>query len=255
MALPVIKSPLLEKINHGFFTRQGGCSTGLYSSLNCGLSSDDDCDHIVQNRTAIINQVAGRKLTLCGLAQVHSNIVHHVDKPWQDTALPQGDAMVTRNPDIVLAILTADCAPVLFADRQSGIIGAAHAGWKGASLGIVENTIAAMCILGAQRSNIIAAIGPCIAQVSYEVGADFFKTLTENSPQYEQFFIPGERPDHLLFNLENFVKRKLLESEISQIDKSGLDTYSLEDRFFSYRRTTHTKEKDYGRQISVITLG
>jgi len=254
METPALKSPILKNIPHGFYSRQGGCSEGLYTSLNCGLSSQDNPVHILQNREIVRQQMGGGALKLCGLKQIHSNIVHKLDKPWNNDNMPEGDAMVSQNPDVILAILTADCAPVLLADPQAGIIGAAHAGWKGAHLGIIENSIKAMCLIGAKRHNIRAAIGPCIHQQSYEVGPEFFSRLSAEHKDYQNFFQPSDQENHHLFDLESFVENKLLKSEVSQIDKIGQDTYRQDSRFFSYRRSTHNHEKDYGRQISVISL-
>ncbi len=246
------RSSLLShsNIRHGFFTRKGGCSTGIYASLNCGPGSDDKPENINKNRQTILSKFAPHATRLCGLYQIHSNIVHSLDTPWDDDRIPKGDAMVTRKKNIALGILTADCAPVLFADPANGVIGAAHAGWKGALNGILENTAHMMCREGADISKITAVVGPCIAQENYEVGPEFL----ENFPDYNQYFIPSREKDHYLFDLKAFCLNKLEKTGIGYIEMLPHDTYGDSDNFFSYRRTTHRHEKDYGRQISTIML-
>ncbi|MCI5049498.1 MAG: peptidoglycan editing factor PgeF [Rickettsiales bacterium] len=235
---------------HGFFTRAGGVSEGIYASLNCGSGSDDNPEHVKENQQRIVSALGGE--ALCRCYQVHSAVVETVEAPWD--ALPKADAMVTNKPNIVLGILTADCAPVLFADHKAGVVGAAHAGWKGAIGGVLENTITAMEALGAKRESIAAAIGPCIAQGSYEVGAEFYAQFVEQSSLYGTFFKESEKADHFLFDLEGFVGHRLAQSGLQNVDALGIDTYSDEQRFFSYRRKTHRDEPDYGRQLSAIML-
>ncbi len=247
----MIRNPLLQhsNIRHGFFTRKGGCSSGIYTSLNCGPGSDDNPENVKKNRHTILAELGSQGATLCGLHQIHSNIVHYMDTPWVDE-LPKGDAVVTRQKNIALGILTADCAPVLFADPENGVIGAAHAGWKGALTGILENTIQIMCQKGAKIPNIIATIGPCIAQKNYEVGPEFLEKFAE----HQHFFIKSTKKDHYLFDLKGFVTYRLEESGLDKITALPQDTYSDEDILFSYRRATHQGEKDYGRQISTIMI-
>lgn len=251
-----LTSPLLQSpdIRHGFFTRKDGHSSGLYASLNCGPGSDDSPDDVTKNRQAVLSSLDPRALKLCGLYQIHSNIVHYLDVPWQQNSLPKGDAIVTRQKNIALGILTADCAPVLFSDPENGIIGAAHAGWKGALTGILENTVHMMCQQGAEISNIAVAIGPCIAQENYEVGAEFLKHFTDQNPDHQRFFRDSPNKNHYLFDLKGFSLHRLIDAGLDKITSLPHDTYADEEAFFSYRRATHRHEKDYGRQISAIML-
>ncbi len=232
-----------KHIYHGFFGRDGGVSSGLYNSLNCGTHSDDVAKNVIKNRTRCINYLCENS-TLAEIHQTHSNIIHIIDK---DLDIVDADGVVTKRNNIALSIVTADCAPVLLADPISNVIGAAHAGWQGARTGVLENTITAMCNLGATRNDIIAAVGPCISQESYEVGEDFYGKFDE-----KKYFKDGEKKHHYLFDLESFVVSKLKTAAIGQIDRLKIDTYKSENGFFSYRRTTHLKENDYGRQISII---
>ena len=252
----MIQASLLEKpgLRHAFFTRQGGVSQGLYASLNCGPGSDDDPDHVAQNRVLAAEQMRVTKDNLCTLYQVHGKDVVFVTKPWPDNIRPQADAMVTQTPGLALGILTADCAPVLLADPIAGCIGAAHAGWQGAINGVIDSTVRAMEELGARATAIQAAIGPTIQQDSYEVGSDFHTRVTAQDPTHEQFFIPGARPDHFQFDLSGFVEAALRRAGVRDIEKMNRDTYREEEAFFSYRRTTHRREADYGRQLSAIAL-
>ncbi len=250
-----IKSPLLndiQNISHGFFTRQGGCSTGLYKSLNCGPGSDDKPKNVERNRQNICASLGGENVRLCGLYQIHSNIVHFLDNVSGDYILPKGDALVTKQRNIALGILTADCAPVLLADPINNIIGAAHAGWKGALTGILENTVKVMCDNGATLENIQAAIGPCISQENYEVGPEFLSNFMAHNAKYKSYFINSPKKNHHLFDLKGFAESRLKEMGIKSLDILPFDTYANADNFFSYRRTTHHNEQDYGRQISVI---
>jgi polyphenol oxidase len=252
MSVEVIRSQLLDAVPHGFLGRTGGVSQGVCAGLNVGLGSGDDREAIRENRALAVSAVApGRRLVT--VHQVHSPTAVAVHAPFPDDARPHADAMVTDCPGIVLGILTADCAPVLFADAETGIIGAAHAGWKGAVAGVVEETIAAMEKLGASRSRIRAAIGPAISRRSYEVDDGFFRNLTGKDPEFERFFGSG-REGHHQFDLEGFVAAMLAASGLTKVEALGLDTYSHPARFFSYRRSTHRGEPDYGRQISLIAL-
>lgn len=235
---------------HGFFTREGGVSEGIYTGLNCGPGSGDTPAHIAENRRRVAAHFGQSLGQLCTLYQIHSPEVVTVTEPF--TERPQADAMVTKTPGIVLGILTADCAPVLFADREAGVIGAAHAGWKGARYGVLENTIRAMEALGATRSTIAAVVGPCIAQQSYEVGSEFIVQFLTDDQQ--RFFAPSAKPGHFMFDLTGYVLETLRRANIHNTAAIGVDTYANEAQFFSYRRTTHRKEPDYGRQISAIHL-
>ena len=238
----------LPRIAHGFFGRTGGASTGLYASLNCGPGSRDDAAAVAKNRAGAIAAIApGAKLV--SLAQIHGADVHTVGPDWDFTTRPEGDGMVTTLPCVMLGILTADCAPILFADAEAGVIGAAHAGWKGAVAGVLENTIAAMERLGARPGHIAAAIGPTISQVNYEVGADLRARFDDG-----RFFAPSDRPGYFRFDLPGYVAQRLKQAGVGHVEDLGLCTYPLENGFFSYRRATHLSEPDYGREISAITL-
>jgi hypothetical protein len=236
---------------HGFLGRTGGVSGGIFASLNVGLGSADDRDAVLENRRRAAAALG--EVRLATLHQVHSAEVVHVTEPFADDARPAADALVTATPGLALGILTADCAPVLFADVEAGVVGAAHAGWKGALGGVLENTVAAMEALGADRSRIAAAIGPCIARRSYEVDAAFHARFTATDPAYDAFFTPG-REGRFQFDLEGFCTARLA-AALTRIDALGEDTYAQPDRFFSYRRTTHAGEPDYGRQLSLIAVG
>jgi YfiH family protein len=242
----------LEGVRHGFLGRSGGVSEGICSGLNVGLGSGDDRSAIAENRRRAIDAVApGAKLVT--LHQVHSAEAIYVDSPYADEERPRADALVADRPGLALGILTADCAPVLLADREAGVIGAAHAGWKGALGGVVEATVAAMELRGARRDRIAAAVGPCIARRSYEVDEAFLRRFAEADPENERFFSLG-REGHHQFDLEGFVLSRLAASGLTRIEALGEDTYSQPERFFSYRRSTHRGEPDYGRQVSLIAL-
>jgi YfiH family protein len=240
----------LSGIAHGFFGRTGGVSTGIYDSLNCGPGSDDDPAAVARNREQVADHFHAELVTL---HQVHSATAVPVSVAWGD-ARPQADGMATRTPGIALGILTADCAPVLFADSQARVIGAAHAGWKGALGGIVESTLAAMEELGAARANIAAAIGPCIAQANYEVGAEFRDTFLKADAANAAFFIASDRAEHFRFDLEGYVRDRLRRAGLRDVKGLSADTYAREADFFSFRRATHRSEPNYGRQISAIVL-
>lgn len=252
MSVEVTKAPVLGSLPHGFLGRRGGMSEGVCSGLNVGLGSDDDPEAIRENRLRAVEAVApGAELAT--VHQVHSPIAIPVSHPFPDDARPQADAMVTDRPGLLLGILTADCTPVLFADEQAGVVGAAHAGWKGAVSGVVEATIVEMERLGASRDRIVAAVGPTIARKSYEVNDEFFRRFAEADAENERFF-SGAREGHHQFDLEGYVVSRLAASGLGRIEALGLDTYSNPDRFFSFRRATHAGEPDYGRQISLIGL-
>ena len=252
MRVEIIRSRLLETVPHGFLGRRGGVSQGICAGLNVGLGSKDDPEAVRANRRLAVEAVApGAQLVT--LHQVHSATAIPVTAPFPDDARPKADALVTDRPGLALGILTADCTPVLFADRDAGVIGAAHAGWKGALSGVVESTLAAMETLGASRANIVAAIGPTIARKSYEVDEDFLRRFLADDPAHERFFAAG-RPGHHQFDLEGFVVARLAAAGVTRVEALGLDTDSDPDRFYSFRRATHRGEPDYGRQISLIAL-
>ena len=250
--LEIIRARTLHPIPHGFFGRRGGLSTGIYAGLNVGLGSNDDPDLIQQNRVSATNAISPRGALLT-VHQIHSATAITAQTPWGDDARPQADALATDRPGLVLGILTADCAPVLMADTNAGVIGAAHAGWKGAISGITDATIAEMERLGADRTKIRAAIGPSIARASYEVSESFAVKFEDADPENERFFSPG-KPGHLHFDLEGYVAHKLATAGIENVEMLGIDTYEDADRFFSYRRSCHRGEQGYGRQISLIGL-
>jgi len=251
-----LTSPNLSapNIQHGFFTRKGGKSSGIYGSLNCGYGSGDDIDIVCANRTIVADMLGTDADSLCTAFQIHSNKVITLDRPWHWKDAPEADALVTKTPGIALGILSADCLPVLFADTKRNIIGAAHAGWKGAFSGIIEATIEAMEQLGAQKTDIAAAIGPGIAQKSYEVGAEFQERFVQASAVNNAYFIPSPRPSHFLFDLKAYAKDRLEKSGIAPINVLAQDTCLQEDTFFSFRRATLRGEPVYGRQISAIML-
>ena len=242
-------------ITHSFFTRGGGVSQGLYDSLNCGIGSDDDTVNVIENRATAAVHLSGRRDTpLLSCYQIHSDRVITVDSSWTDEDRPKADAMVTNQPNIILGILTADCAPVLFHDPTARVIGAAHAGWQGALGGVLENTIAMMEKLGAKRETILAAVGPSIGPKSYEVGDDFYAKFIQDNKNNAHYFWTGADAQHHQFNLPHFVKARLENSGLKKIWLSDLDTYAHESLFFSYRRSCHKNEADFGRQLSAIML-
>lgn len=240
-----LKSDVISA-KHGFFTRQGGVSTGDYASLNCGLGSGDDIEKVKQNRAIVASTLHCPEVIT--VKQTHSDVAAIINGPADHEA----DALVTDKFGLPLAILTADCTPVLFYDERAAVIGAAHAGWRGARFGIIGSTIRAMQNLGAE--NINAVIGPCIQQQSYEVNEDFFKVMLTEAQANNKFFIKGEKPAHYMFDLPGYVEHKLRKHGVEKIDNLKQDTLTQPDKFFSYRRTTHEGKKDYGRQISVICL-
>ena len=252
MGVEAVTASLLEGVPHGFLGRRGGVSEGICSSLNVGLGSGDDREAIRENRRRAVEAVVPGG-ALVTLHQVHSATAILVTEPFPDDARPKADALVTDRPGLLLGILTADCTPILFSDRSAGVVGAAHAGWKGAIGGVIGATVEAMERLGADRSRIVAAIGPTIASKSYEVDDGFFRRFVGEAPDNERFFADG-KPGHYQFDLEGFVVSRLAEAGLARIEALGLDTYSNPDRFFSYRRATHRGEPDYGRQISLIAL-
>ena len=254
--MPVIRANALttnSMIDHAFFTRQGGVSTGIYSSLNCGFGSGDKEENVSENRLRVSEKLGVVPPSLVSVYQVHGTNVVTVEESWDKHSAPRADGMVTRQAGLALGILTADCTPVLFADQNSGVIGACHAGWRGALDGIVESTISAMEMMGAARDRIVAAIGPCIAQKSYQVGLDFRDQFTNRDAQFSDYFI-DDNPAHLRFDLGGFVELMLNRGAIANFENVNIDNCAEIETLFSYRRTTLAGEKDYGRGISAITL-
>ena len=250
--IELLRAPALGDVPHGFAGRQGGVSTGVCAGLNVGLGSEDDRLAILRNR-ALARDALLPGATLVTVRQVHSPDVVTVTAPIAEDERPEADAMVTRTPGLILGILTADCVPVLFADREAGVIGAAHAGWKGAISGVTDRTIAAMEMLGATRAGIACAIGPCIGRASYEVTLDFAERFERDDADNARFFSAG-RAGHCQFDIAAYVASRLQAAGIGRISLLDEDTYSQADRFFSYRRSCHAQESDYGRQISMIAL-
>lgn len=250
MSLSPIRADSLDGVTHGFFTRQGGVSTGIYATLNGGQGSNDTTGAVDENRARIAAHLGVGRLV--SVHQVHSARAEVVNGPWNG-AKPQADAMVTASPGIGLAILTADCAPVLFADRDAGVVGAAHAGWKGALFGVLEATVSAMVGLGADRGRIAAAVGPTISQRAYEVGPEYVERFLDEEPEFGRFFAGGAG-DRAMFDLPGFCLHKLREAGVGSAEWTGHCTYSDEARFFSYRRTCHAGEADYGRLVAAITV-
>lgn len=252
-----ITAPSLSRlpgIRHGFFTRQGGVSEGLYASLNGGMGSRDDLANVQENRARMALDLGIAPEALVACWQVHSPTAVVLDKPWSREDAPQADAVVTASPGLGATVTVADCGPVLFADPLARVVGAAHAGWKGAFGGVLAATVARMEELGAVRSRMVAAIGPLIRQDSYEVGDDFIARFLEEDRAHARFFRAAERPGHALFDLPGFIAHRLNEAGVGTVEDLQLDTYSDEARFFSYRRATHRKEADYGRMVAAIAL-
>ncbi len=244
----------MNGVQHGFFTRAGGVSTGLYDSLNCGYGSSDALENVTENRIRAKSALGLDKADLLTCHQIHSAEVVLVDAPWTREAAPEADGMVTTRSGIVLGILTADCAPVLFADSENRVVAAAHAGWRGALSGITDRTITMMLSAGAERGKIVAAIGPAISQGSYEVSEALRDQFAAADPASVQLFKPGIKNDKFQFDLTAYVAARLEQAEISKISVSGRDTCSEDTCFFSYRRSVHRGEPDYGRALSVIAL-
>ncbi len=249
-AIDVLSSRTLAGVPHGFLGRRGGVSSSLYASLNVGLGSNDERAAVTENRRRACEAILpGAQLVT--LHQVHSAVVVTATTPWPDDARPHADGVVTDRQGLLLGILTADCVPVLFADIERGIVGAAHAGWKGALGGVTDNIITAMIGLGARHDSIVTAIGPCIGRASYEVSDDFAKVFEHADSANERFFTGGKAGHHY-FDIEAYVIHRLSGAGIVRIDPLGIDTYADKARFYSYRRTCHAREADYGRQISLI---
>jgi len=244
----------IAHIRHGFFGRQDGVSSGIYQSLNTAYSTQDDVENITENRRRISGHLGVKSLVNC--AQIHSALAVKVTEPWTQKDLPEGDAMFSRKTGIGLGIQTADCAPVLIADRTKPVIGAAHAGWGGAFKGITDTLITKMLESGAGESDLVVAIGPCIHQHSYETGPEFYQRFVEADIKNRKYFVETDKQDHVLFDLPLYIEDriKLHFPKIAHISISPHNTYVEENNFFSYRRATHRNDPDYGRQISVIAL-
>lgn len=251
MTLDIIQHPLLTGIEHGFFGRGGGASSGVFTGLNCGFGSSDQHDIVRINRARVADAMGLEADRLLGIHQVHSADAVVIDGPQAQP--PVADGMVTATKGIALGILTADCQPVLFADRTAGVIGAAHAGWKGALHGVLDATIAKMESLGARRAQIVAVIGPSISQPNYEVGPEFRTSFTEADPTYARFFLSGQA-DRSLFDLPAFGLHRLKQAGIRHAAWTGHCTYADPKRFYSYRRSVHLKQADYGRLIAAVRL-
>ena len=251
MTLEILTADCLAPLRHGFFTRKGGASSGVFEGLNCGLGSSDQAEVVKINRARVADAMQVAPDHLVTVYQVHSADVQHVDGPLAE--VPKADAMVTATKGVALAILTADCQPVLFADAGAGVIGAAHAGWRGALDGVLEATLDAMENLGARREQISAAIGPSISQAAYEVGPEFIEPFLDQDPGNSRFFASG-KDGHYQFDLTGYGVHRLRMAGVGHAEWTRHCTYSDPDRFFSYRRTTHAGEADYGRLISTIRL-
>lgn len=249
--IEILTSDALAPLSHGFFTRKGGASSGIFQGLNCGPGSSDLSEAVAINRARVAAAMDVPPTHLQTVHQVHSADVVTLTEPLADR--PRADAMVTATPGLALGILTADCQPVLFADRQAGVIGAAHAGWRGVKDGVLEATLAAMEALGADRARTTAVIGPCISQAAYEVGPEFLESFLDDDPEHARFFAGGTG-DRAMFDLPAFGLARLRAAGIGHAEWTRHCTYADEERFFSYRRTTHRGEADYGRLISVIRL-
>ncbi len=249
--LELITNDALAPLKHGFFTRKGGASSGIFSGLNCGRGSSDQSEIVTINRDRVATEMGVNSQNLVGVHQYHSADVITVTERIDHA--PKADALVTNVPGLALSILTADCQPVLFADTKANVIGAAHAGWKGAKDGILTNTVDAMVSLGATRENISAVIGPSISQSAYEVGPEFFESFMDMSPENGRFFVNGDG-DRYMFDLPAFGLYHLREAGVGHAEWTRHCTYADPDRFYSYRRSTHRKEADYGRLIAAIKL-
>ncbi len=252
----MIKAGVLSDIagvRHGFFTRQGGHSKGIYASLNTGLGANEDNAVILINRKIVADKLGATQVLTP--YQYHSTVVLPVDQAWDWQNPPRADGLVTDKKGLAIAVNTADCTPVIFADVTGGVVGVAHSGWKGTVGGVLEATVAAMVALGARAGNIVAAIGPTISQENYEVGPEFVEQFVGDNPDSKKFFVPSERDGHAMFNLPGCVQERLGRCGLKQIENLDLCTYGDEKNFYSYRRMTHRGEADYGRQMSGVCLG
>jgi YfiH family protein len=244
----------LPGIRHAFFTRDGGVSTGIYASLNGGVGSNDEPGHVAENRARMATSLGLSPEHLVTAYQTHSPDVAVIDSRWAPHQRPRADALVTKRPGLAIAVTTADCGPVLLADERACVVGAAHAGWRGAANGVLEATIAAMEDCGADRRRIVVALGPMIRQSSYEVGPEFVAAFQARDGENDRFFAPASRAGHALFDLASYIATRLAAAGIRHIEDLGFCTYSDPARFFSYRRSAHRRESDYGRHINAIAL-
>jgi YfiH family protein len=244
----------LDGIRHAFFTREGGVSGGIYASLNSGVGSNDDPDHVTENRARMARALGVDAERLITAFQIHSPHVVVADEPWSVETRPKADAIVTRTPGLAIGVSTADCGPLLFADPQARVIGAAHAGWRGAFSGVIEGTIAAMENLGAERSRISVALGPLIRQDNYEVSQSFVDEFLRADETHARFFAPATRDGHAMFDLPGFIASRLERSGVGSFEDVGICTYADPERFYSYRRSVHRSEPDYGRHVNAIVL-
>jgi len=240
-------------LRHAFFTREGGVSDGIYDSLNGGLGSRDNPANVAENRRRMAERLGVEPAHFLNVHQIHSPDVIVATGPWETPVRPKADAIVTRAEGLAIGVTTADCGPILFVDPKARVIGAAHAGWKGALTGILESTIDAMEKLGAERNSVVAAIGPLIRQPSYEVGKEFVERFIDADAENTLFFLPGERDGHAMFDLPGFIRMRLESAGVVMIDDLGVDTYA-DERCYSYRRSVHRKEPDYGRLVHAIAL-
>jgi YfiH family protein len=244
----------LPGIRHGFFTRAGGVSEGIYESLNAGIGSHDDPEKVATNRARMAAALEVAPERMLTPYQIHSAEVAIVDAPWSPAARPHADAVVTRTPGLAIGVSTADCGPVLFADAAARVIGAAHAGWRGALSGVLEQTIAAMEGCGARRAHLVAVLGPMISQPNYEVGPEFVARFEAADPANARFFAPSGRAGHALFDLPAYIAERLARAGITRIEDVGRCTYAAPELFFSFRRSTHRGESDYGRHVNALAL-
>jgi YfiH family protein len=244
----------VPRIRHAFFTRSGGVSQGVYASLNGGVGSNDAPDKVTENRARMATALGVSADRLLTPYQIHSPDVVVVDEPWTRENRPRADAIVTRMPRLAIGVSTADCGPLLLADSEAGVIGATHAGWRGALTGVIEATVAAMERLGADRRRITAALGPTIRQPNYEVGPEFVERFLTADRSNSRYFTPSQRSGHAMFDLTGYIAERVQHAGIEQFEDLGLCTYAEPDRFFSYRRTTRSGEPDYGRHINAIAL-
>jgi polyphenol oxidase len=244
----------LHGIRHGFMTRAGGVSEGIYASLNCGLGSDDNLDHVRENRRRVLQMAGIPAKALLTAHQIHSPDVLVVEQEWHDGPRPKVDALVTTCRNIAIAASSADCVPILFADPEARVVAAAHAGWRGAVGGVLQATVKQMCALGAKPERIRAGVGPCIGAASYEVGPEFPAPFLAQNPANARFFRPAQRAGHHMFDLESYVAAELAAMKLGAIEVTHRDTCAEEETFFSYRRSCLRKEPDYGRHVSVIGL-
>ena len=244
----------LARVRHGFFTRAGGVSAGVYATLNGGVGSNDTTENVAENRARMAAAIGVTPERLLTAYQIHSPDVVVAEAPWMAASRPRADAIVTRTPHLAIGVTTADCGPLLFADAEAGVIGAAHAGWRGALTGVIEATLAAMERLGAARRRVAVALGPTIRQPNYEVGPEFVERFLAASPDNALFFTPSERAGHARFDLGGYIGERTRRAGIDQFEDLALCNFAEPSRFFSYRRTTKQGEPDYGRHVNAIAL-